>query len=196
MAARTFEDSSGAVWEVFEVQRASQKPGAVSAGLEHGWLAFVHGDSKRRLAPFPPEWVDAPASELERLCAEARHAPTPRYPAGTRRPRIRRLGEGEPPPSAAALFMRSEEALAHDEASPPASSGSPPRMPGPHEEAVERAVRAFAQEARLRKLPAIDAMVELKGVLARQFTDPDSPARDRRLVRRWFVETYYFERDA
>src|SRR4051812_7870927 len=74
MAARTFQDSAGVLWEVFEVQRASTKPGAVSSGLEHGWLAFVSGATKRRLAPFPPGWADAAPAELERLCAAARAA--------------------------------------------------------------------------------------------------------------------------
>lgn len=195
MPARTFEDSSGAVWEVFEVHRASQKPGAVSAGLENGWLAFVNGDTKRRLAPFPAEWVEASPTELERLCSEARNAPVPRYPAGTRRPRIRRADDEQPSAHPAEAVMRSEEALALQEASP-VPSVEPARAPGPHEEAVEQAVRGFAHEARMRKLPAIDAMVELKAVLARKFTEADSPARDRRLVRHWFVETYYFERNA
>ena len=195
MPARTFEDSSGAVWEVFEVHRASQKPGAVSAGLENGWLAFVNGETKRRLAPFPPEWVDATPTELERLCAEARHAPVPKYAAGTRRPRIRVRDDAQPTPTAAEEAMTSEEALALDESSLRAPSDTPNLMSGVHHRAVEEAVRAFAHEARLRKLPAIEAMVELKGVLARQFAEADSPARDRRLVRRWFVESYYFERD-
>src|SRR6476469_3498225 len=49
VTARIFEDSTGAVWEVFEVRRSSDKTVGVSPGLESGWLAFVGTDAKRRL---------------------------------------------------------------------------------------------------------------------------------------------------
>jgi hypothetical protein len=60
---------------------------------------------------------------------------------------------------------------------------------------VEQTVRRFAQQARAHRLPAIEAMVQLKGLLARVYTSTTSDARDLRAVRRWFVESYYFERD-
>jgi hypothetical protein len=44
-------------------------------------------------------------------------------------------------------------------------------------------------------VPAIEAMVRLKALLARIYTDPGSAAHDLRSVRRWFVDAYYFERD-
>ena len=191
MPARTFEDSAGAVWEVFEVHRASQKPGAVSAGLENGWLAFVSEQEKRRLAPFPTEWVDATSTELERLCRLARFAPAPRVAAREMmRPKIRSRADEETP-TPAKLVMRAEESRLHREADP---DEAPIAMTS-DDDSVEHAVRAFAHAARARGLPAIEAMVELKGLLSRRFTDTASPARDRRLVRRWFVETYYFERN-
>ena len=55
-------------------------------------------------------------------------------------------------------------------------------------------------EARGAKIPAIEAMVRLKSMLVEQFGAAEvapeiaEEARDMRLVRRWFVETYYFER--
>ena len=153
MAARTFEDSVGTVWEVFEVRRTSQKAQAVSAGLEQGWLAFVSGQAKRRLAPFPPEWQTADPAELERLCGTARVA------------------------RATSLTV-----------TPVLQSGI--------EQDVEATVRDFAHQARAHRLPAIEAMVRLKALLARTFPEPSSPARNVRAVRRWFVEAYYFDRDA
>jgi hypothetical protein len=170
MAARTFTDSAGLTWDVFEVRRASQKAGAVSVGLENGWLAFASGEHKRRLAPFPPTWGSSTDAELEALCEAARQAPVPRFPLDRPpRPRIRRstlAGEGE---HAAAANVA------------PTS--------------VENTVRSFAHDARARGLPAVSAMLELKTLLLQRHPEPESDARDRHLVRRWFVEAYYFERD-
>lgn len=167
MAARTFTDSAGLIWEVFEVRRASQKVGAVSPGLENGWLAFANGESKRRLAPFPAEWAATSDTELEVLCASARRAPAPRYPLDRPlRPRIKR--ELENPVDAVER--------------------------GPVSTDVETTVRAFAHEARSRGLAAVTAMLELKALLQREHPEPDSEARNRQSVRRWFVEAYYFER--
>jgi len=167
VTARTFEDSAGAVWEVFEVHRSTQKPGAVTSGLEHGWLAFVSGETKRRLAPFPPEWETAGVPELERLCAMARVAPTPHFPLDEETRRQRR-----------------------DARVAEAATAAPARQ------SVEETVRSFAHEARSRGLAAIEAMLQLKALLNATYPEPDSEARDIRRVRRWFVEAYYFERDA
>jgi len=179
MAARTFTDSAGLKWEVFEVHRASQKAGAVSPGLEHGWLAFASGDNKRRLAPIPADWAMATDAELEALCESARHAPTPRYPLDRPvRPRIRR-NEGS--------------ALANDTARGFSNASSA----GPTMSAeVEDTVRAFARDARARGLQVVMAMLELKALLKQDHPELDFENRDRQLVRRWFVDAYYFERNA
>jgi hypothetical protein len=170
MAARTFTDSAGLTWDVFEVRRASQKAGAVSPGLEDGWLAFASGEHKRRLAPFPADWVTTTDAELEVLCESARRAPVPRFPLDRPpRPRIRR----------SVLDAEADDAAAAS--AEPAS--------------VERTVRTFAHGARSRGLPAVAAMLELKTLLLERHPEPDSEARNRQLVRRWFVEAYYFERD-
>lgn len=167
MAARTFTDSAGLTWDVFEVHRASKKPGAVSAGLEAGWLAFASGEQKRRLAPFPPDWDSFSDGDLAALCEVARRAPAPRYPLHEPlRPRIRRSVK----PAAQA---------------PSAPLGDD----------VESTVRDFAREARTRGLPAVSAMLELKTLLLERHPQADSEARDRKLVRRWFVEAYYFDRN-
>ena len=186
---RTFEDSAGTVWEVFEVQRSSHKAQAVTAGLELGWLAFISSGQKRRLAPYPEHWKTADDAELERLCSSARAArptgfvlesPPAKGAANEGAPRVRvpriRPARTSPPPADAAEL-------------PIASSVS-------SADSVEDTVREFAHQARARGLPAIEAMVRLKALLARVYTEPRSAARDLHSVRRWFVEAYYFERTA
>lgn len=167
MAARTFTDSAGLTWSVFEVHRASQSAGAVSPGLEHGWLAFSSGDNRRRLAPFPSGWESSTDSELETLCESARRVEPSRAPANAiLRPRIR--------PSR--LDSESTNAVAS-----PAN--------------VEATVRNFAHQARARGLPAVSAMLELKSLLQQRYPAPESAAHDRHRIRRWFVDAYYFERE-
>jgi hypothetical protein len=183
VAARTFEDSAGTVWEVFEVHRASEAPRGVSAGLEKGWLAFVSAAGKRRLAPFPAEWESAPPSELERLCGAARAANPARFSGG----------QASPPTNESSKRP----------ALPTARLGAAPggaQMDEFRESLVRDAVRTYAHEARARNLSAIEAMVRMKAMLAERYSGKDvSPAtladaNDMRSVRRWFVEAYYFER--
>ena len=175
MAARTFTDSAGLTWEVFEVHRASKKAGAVSPGLEQGWLAFASGENKRRLAPIPAGWEASTDAELEALCESARHAPTPRYPLDRPvRPRIRRSSADENGSSKDA-----------------ADTVAPTLAPD-----VEDTVRTFAHDARTRGLSVVAAMLELKTVLRQRHPESDFENRDRQLVRRWFVDAYYFERNA
>lgn len=185
MAARSFEDSSGVMWEVFEVHRTSESPRGVSAGLENGWLTFVSENGKRRLAPFPTVWQAATDRELERLCAHARVAKPARF--------------NEQPTSAVAGrsfkntigVPRTEPALP---VSPRATSGEEE-----HDDVVRTIVRDFAREARVQKLPAIEAMVRLKSLLHERYGPDAIPelravATDVARVRRWFVETFYFDR--
>jgi hypothetical protein len=193
VAARTFEDSSGVAWEVFEVHRTSHKAEAVSPGLERGWLAFVSGAGKRRLAPFPAEWEQADSAELERLCGLARAARVTGSGIGAGigagAPRAPDDGESAPKPRVPRIRRtRPLQAV-------PDVDTSPITLPATSEDAVEQTVRSFAHQARARRRPAIEAMVELKGLLARVYPDPGSEARDVRAVRRWFVEAYYFERE-
>ena len=185
VAARTFEDSSGVVWEVFEVHRTSESPRGVSTGLEKGWLSFVSETGKRRLAPFPTVWREASDQELERLCAQARVARPPRF--------------NEQPTSAieGRSFARPYTGLPAVVTVPSIEEPAPDAV---GDEVVRAIVRAFARDARLNKLPAIEAMVRLKGVLHERFAasdaDPDlkAVATDLARVRRWFVEAFYFDR--
>lgn len=180
MPARTFEDSTGIMWEVFEVHRAPESPRGVSRGLEQGWLAFVGPEGKRRLAPYPTTWETASASELERLCQSARRAQATHF---------------SPPDDEG---KRTLHVITPSRG--PRVVQPPERDVLARESVVRTAVRDFAHEARGAKIPAIEAMVRLKSMLVEQFGAAEvaqeiaEEARDMRLVRRWFVETYYFER--
>lgn len=180
MAARSFEDSAGTVWEVFEVHRAAEAPRGVSPGLEKGWLSFVSEAEKRRLAPFPATWETSSVDALERLCASARVANPARYPGTERRALPRDVSAVRPRP-------RAPEVKA-------------PEADDPRGAVVREAIRSFATDARAHDLPAIEALVRLKALLSARFTGADmdaatvAAATDMRRVRRWFVESYYFER--
>ena len=185
VASRSFEDSTGVIWEVFEVHRTSETLRGVSAGLEKGWLSFVSDIGKRRLAPFPTVWREATDQELERLCSQARVAKAPRFNAQ--------------PTSAVAGRSFAEPYVVRQPA--PAEPVNPPPEADANEEEVVRAiVRAFAHDARLNKLPAIEAMVRLKGLLHERHGGPEAApemravATDVARVRRWFVEAFYFDR--
>jgi hypothetical protein len=89
-----------------------------------------------------------------------------------------------------------ERRRAGDDASTPpraATQESGSVSAGSQDVGVEATVRRFAHEARARGQPAIDAMVQLKALLQAQFGEQPADARDIKSVRRWFVETYYFE---
>jgi hypothetical protein len=91
MAYRTFTDSTGVEWQVWNVhptglgqtaldrrrsasgeQVTPERRSDVSAPLAGGWLAFQASAEKRRLAPVPEGWADASDAQLERYCREAR----------------------------------------------------------------------------------------------------------------------------
>ena len=186
MTARSFEDSSGVIWEVFEVHRTSEAPRGVSSGLEKGWLSFVSDSGKRRLAPIPTVWREATDLELEQFCARARVAKPPRFNAQST---SAVGGRSFAKPHEGVKDTRAERA---GEVPPPEVSDE--------DEVVQGIVRAFAQESRLNKLPAIEAMVRLKGLLHDRYGGADTApalravATDVARVRRWFVEAFYFDR--
>jgi hypothetical protein len=188
--ARTFQDSAGAQWEVFEVQRSSHNAQAVSAGLERGWLSFVSSREKRRLAPIPPEWRALDDAELERLCGTARVArPAAAVLESVLEPaRADRAATNDAPRTRVPRIRPTRPIQATDAGELPVVNTATSA------DSVEDTVREFAHQARTHQLPAIEAMVRLKALLARVYPDPGSPARDLRAVRRWFVEAYYFER--
>lgn len=100
MALREFTDSQGTAWSAWDVpplrvysparaaadRRTRETPGYAperrsgaerrrrASGLEGGWLCFQSEVGKRRLAPPPPGWDEAPEEELEALCRRAADA--------------------------------------------------------------------------------------------------------------------------
>ena len=184
--SRSFQDSSGVTWEVFEIHRTSETPRGVSAGLEKGWLSFVSDTGKRRLAPFPTVWREATDVELERLCLQARVARPPRFNA-------------QPTSAVAGRSFAEPYVARHAAPAEPVTHSPPPAVVDDEEEEVRAIVRAFAHDARLKKLSAIEAMVRLKGLLNERHGGPEAApavravATDVARVRRWFVEAFYFD---
>lgn len=43
--------------------------------LAHGWIAFEHGDERRRVAPIPEGWDALPEPGLRELWRDAEHLP-------------------------------------------------------------------------------------------------------------------------
>jgi hypothetical protein len=80
---RTFIDTHGTEWTVFEVKRSVVGPsGRVSFlpdGLSHGWLCFESELGKRRLPRFPSNWRQFTDRELETLVRAATPARNSRY---------------------------------------------------------------------------------------------------------------------
>ena len=187
VASRSFEDSTGVIWDVFEVHRTSETLRGVSAGLEKGWLSFVSDIGKRRLAPFPTVWREATDQELERLCSQARVAKAPRFNA-------------QPTSAVAGRSFAEPYVVRQPGPAAPVTAGAPAEAVENEEEVVRAIVRAFAHDARLNKLPAIEAMVRLKGLLHERYGGPEAApemravATDVARVRRWFVEAFYFDR--
>jgi hypothetical protein len=77
MPVRTFRSPDGDLWSVWEVI-----PGRVSdfrsshgshlpPDLADGWLCFVAGEEKRRLAPLPPDWSERADTQLWLWCRAA-----------------------------------------------------------------------------------------------------------------------------
>ena len=71
MSYRTFTDSTGTEWQVWDIVPGKR----VRHTLAEGWLTFESATEKRRLAPIPLYWVSADDAELERMLKKA--APVP-----------------------------------------------------------------------------------------------------------------------
>jgi hypothetical protein len=97
VAHRELTDSSGTVWQVWDVypSSAERRDGPerretsrqsddrrtrrevrvqLEEGYEHGWLAFESEQEKRRLCPIPPDWEQASDLDLIGLLAHAERA--------------------------------------------------------------------------------------------------------------------------
>lgn len=103
MSLRTFTDSNGQEWEVYDViprsderRRYDRRSGEIKldddaedrrdgdrrltvGGAEQlaskaGWLCFESHDERRRLTPIPEDWTRCDEAKLESYCREARPA--------------------------------------------------------------------------------------------------------------------------
>jgi hypothetical protein len=81
MASRSFTDTSGRswiVWDVYPSSTSSNTSVGVRTDLRHGWLAFESEGLKRRLAPIPEGWSAMAEEALMELCLRAEPAKPPR----------------------------------------------------------------------------------------------------------------------
>jgi hypothetical protein len=79
---RTFRDSSGESWTVFEVRRQVPADGSKGADLSYlpggyssGWLCFENHSTKKRLIQYPKNWREFTDAQLEKLLGDATPAP-------------------------------------------------------------------------------------------------------------------------
>jgi len=191
VAARQFTDSSAVIWEVFEVRRPAERAASVSPGLEAGWLTFVAGPRKRRLASYPEGWWSLSDPELERLCLDARPS-TPLMraaPADSPAPRVARrtpIVEPSVEPSAAPDTVLSVVPA------PLPAAGAHETLPD-EISSMEDEIRSLARECRAAGLAAIAAMFRLKRLLGDRAIVAGTAGH--KAARRLFVETFYFGRD-
>lgn len=70
---RTFSDSNGTQWTVFEVRRGERESrwSYLPERFGDGWLCFECPDRKRRLTPVPPHWRELNDQELLGLLEQA-----------------------------------------------------------------------------------------------------------------------------
>jgi hypothetical protein len=79
---REFQDRQGRTWRVWEVRPGLVRPltelRRYLGDLVNGWLAFscLDNDIRKRLAQFPPDWLQMSDRELEALMLRALDAPT------------------------------------------------------------------------------------------------------------------------
>jgi hypothetical protein len=62
-----FTDESDRAWEVREIRDPvlpERRKFLLGSEYAQGWLLFMSGEERRRLAPFPPGWRQADAAQL------------------------------------------------------------------------------------------------------------------------------------
>jgi hypothetical protein len=78
---RTFTDSTGVEWTVFEVKRQGSEKTQWTYLPEQfgsGWLCFESDTAKRRLSPIPVNWRESTDQDLHRLLQQAQPVARPR----------------------------------------------------------------------------------------------------------------------
>ena len=70
----SFLDGSLRRWEVHEISQPilpNRIDMLAPPEFSRGWLLFTCGTERRRLAPLPPGWRQAPEAQLRRWCDDA-----------------------------------------------------------------------------------------------------------------------------
>ena len=68
MALRTFTDTAGVEWQVWDVRpEGTHLALTPNPDLQNGWLVFQSSTEKRRLCPIPDDWETCPAERLSLL---------------------------------------------------------------------------------------------------------------------------------
>jgi hypothetical protein len=70
---RTFRDTAGIEWTVFEVRRGGEESNwaYLPRGFRSGWLCFESTEGKRRLSPVPDGWKTLDPPDLESMLGRA-----------------------------------------------------------------------------------------------------------------------------
>ena len=71
MPERTFQDSSGTEWLVYDCAPRADLVRGFALDYQAGWLCFQSATEKRRLVKFPRDWENYSAKQLEELCEKA-----------------------------------------------------------------------------------------------------------------------------
>ena len=71
MPERTFQDSSGTEWLVYDCAPKGDVMRGFAKDYQAGWLCFQSANEKRRLVKFPTDWESYSAQKLEELCEAA-----------------------------------------------------------------------------------------------------------------------------
>ena len=71
MPERTFRDSSGTEWLVYDCAPAQGMERGFAPEMQAGWLCFQSATEKRRLVNYPKEWEKYSSKHLEMLLREA-----------------------------------------------------------------------------------------------------------------------------
>ena len=185
MPSRVFQDPSGVLWEIFEVHRLNHRPNTVRPSLSSGWLVFVSSTEKRRLPGYPATWMQLADDELHKLLRSASLAPDPRYPVTL--------------PSDGRGLSRDERARQPQtdldqprQPTPPPVSPPPPGVLSSIAVGIETLVRTQARQARRDGVLVVEGMMVVKRALAD--AGHDVAPQSLRMLRKIFVEEYYFSR--
>ena len=71
MPERTFQDSRGTEWLVYDCAPAEGMKRGFAPELQTGWLCFQCATEKRRLVNYPKDWEQYSPQELEKLLNQA-----------------------------------------------------------------------------------------------------------------------------